>query len=93
MTKDEISSIEIGDVIYQPYYDEWWKVIGSVRKHNFLRWTFGKKTGFRMKCEEGFMQKFSPTYYRFEVQFYKHGILVKNDTPQKRLFVKLKHGQ
>lgn len=59
MTKDEMFSIEKGDVIYYPPSQEWWKVVDFRKKYKF----FGEKMGAIVECENGFMAKFGKINY------------------------------
>jgi hypothetical protein len=96
MTKDEMRSIEKGDVIYYPPSEEWWHVVGFRKKYKF----FGKRLGAKVVAENGFMKKFGVVCYSYCIEdsppgflnFYKHGILLKEDTPKQRLAVILKYG-
>jgi hypothetical protein len=99
MTEDEMLSIQRGDVIYYPPAEEWWKVVGIRKKYKF----FGERTGAKVKCENGFMKQFGTVCYSYCIDietsnhggflnFYKNGILLKEDTPNIRLAIVLKYG-
>lgn len=88
MNSAEISSIEKGDSIYYPPTGEWWKVVGTYKKHKL----FGDKIGAQVVCSSGFMAKLGIIRYNFTTNFFQHGILLKNDNPQTRLVIELKYG-
>lgn len=75
MTNEEIQSLKVGDVIFNPLLNEWIDVLAIVKEYKF----WGKRTGAKLLWREGYMHRHGPITLPFEVNFFKNGVIITSE--------------